>query len=494
MLRVLGSRKTACDGINRRDMLQAGALGMFSLGLPDLWRLQAAASTGHEASFGRAKRVMLLYLYGAAAQHELYDPKPDAPDEVRGEFRPIATALPGLNICEHLPRLAHVMDRCTVIRSMTHPYNIHSAAYTMSGVERVDIPMELNPRDGRHWPSFGSVVDYLAQQRNASLPAVPRNIALPFPFSSRSPQFQRAGPYGGFLGPSYNPVWTEWEGAATTTLPRWQGEADVNVADPYLGIASASRFVVSNAVPAGPELTLDRLDRRRSLLEQFDEGRRRSDGPSAGLDRYRHLAYSLLSSGDMRRALDLQREPASLRARYGRSLFGQATLAGRRLLEAGATIVTVIWDEISIANTAWDTHFRHFERLRDELLPGLDAALSTLLLDLEGRGMLDDTLVLCLTEHGRTPLLSRTPRGAGREHWSNVYCNLMAGGGVARGRVIGSSDRTGAFVRDEPVSPKDVLCTLYHLLGVDPHTTIPDRLGRPMPLVAEGRVLRQALA
>jgi len=495
MLRILGSAKTACDRLTRREMLRAGGLGMFSLALPDLWRLQAAASPSSASTFGQAKRVILLYLYGAAAQHELYDPKPDAPDEIRGEFRPIATAVPGLSICEHLPRLARVIDRCAVIRSMSHPYNIHSAAYTMTGVERVDIPMELNPRDSRHWPSFGSVLDYLAQQREGVPPALPRNVALPFPFSSRSPQFQRGGPYGGFLGPSYNPVWTEWEGRPLHTLPRWQGTDDVNVADPYLGIDPSSRFVVSNTTQAAPDLTLDRLNTRRSLLDQFDTARRRFDYSAAAqsFDRYHGMAYSLLTSSAMRAALDLEREPAGLRDRYGRNVFGQATLAGRRLLEAGATVVTVVWDEIVIANTAWDTHFRHFERLRDELLPGLDAALSSLLLDLEARGMLDDTLVLCLTEHGRTPQLSRTPRGAGREHWSNVYCNLIAGGGVARGRVIGASDRQGAFVRDDPVSPKDILCTLYHLLGVDPHTTIPDRLGRPVPLVAEGRVLRQAL-
>lgn len=497
MLRILGSPRTLCDRVTRREMLCAGALGTASLALPDILRLKASqpAPATPVASFGKARRVLLLYLYGAAAQHELYDPKPDAPDEIRGDFRPSATAVPGLHICEHLPRLARVIDRCTVIRSMTHPYNIHSAAYTLSGVERVDIPMELNPRDSRHWPFFGSVLDYLAQQTPGPVPRVPRNVALPFPFSSRSPQFQRGGPYGGFLGPAYNPVWTEFEGAATTTLPRWNGNADVDVPDPYLGIPRTSRFQVASATQAGPDLTLDRLNTRRSLLEQFDQARRDADtSPAArSFDRFHGMAYALLTAPEIRRALDLSQEPAALRERYGWTLFGQATLAARRLLEAGATVVSVIWDEITIANTAWDTHFRHFERLKDELLPGLDMALSTVLLDLEDRGMLDDTLVLCLTEHGRTPRLSTTLRGAGREHWSNAYCNLLAGGGVARGRVVGSSDRHGAFVRDEPVSPKDVLCTLYHVLGIDPHRTIPDRLGRPLPLVAEGRVLHNAL-
>jgi arylsulfatase A-like enzyme len=183
-----------------------------------------------------------------------------------------------------------------------------------------------------------------------------------------------------------------------------------------------------------------------------------------------------------------------IRERYGMHLFGQATLAGRRLLEAGSTLVSVFWDEYGPANSAWDTHFRHYERLKDELLPGLDAALTALLTDLEDRGMLDDTLVLCLTEHGRTPKITlNTPRGVGREHWSNVYSTLLAGGGITRGNVIGVSDREGAFVKDNPISPKDVLCTIYHLLGVDPHTTVPDVTGRPYPLVAEGRVVTEML-
>jgi len=176
------------------------------------------------------------------------------------------------------------------------------------------------------------------------------------------------------------------------------------------------------------------------------------------------------------------------------TLFGQATLAGRRLLEAGATLVTVIWDEITIANSAWDTHFHHYERLSGELLPGLDRALSTLILDLEERGMLDDTLVLCLTEHGRTPKLhDKGVQGVGREHWSDVYSNVLAGGGIRGGSVIGASDRDGAFVKDNPISPKDVLCTIYHLLGIDSERLIPDRFGRPLPLVSGGRVVEEML-
>jgi hypothetical protein len=381
---------------------------------------------------------------------------------------------------------------------MTHPYNIHSAAYTLTGVDKVDIPMELGPYDQRHWPFFGSVVDYLAQQRDplAAPPAMPRNVGLPFQFSGRSPEFQRGGPYGGFLGRAYNPVWTEFEGEAGMTIDRWRGDQDVPVKEPYASISPDGRFTVSDSARLRPELTLDRLNTRRTLLEQLDDGRRALETAPAvrSLDRFQDMAYSLITSPRIREALDISKEPRELRELYGMTLFGQATLAGRRLLEAGSIVVSVFWDEIQTANSAWDTHFSHFERLKDELLPGLDRALSTLILDLEQRGMLDDTLILCLTEHGRTPKLSSTARGAGREHWSDVYCNLVAGAGIARGRLIGSSDKNGAFVKDDPVSPKDILCTAYHLLGIDPQQTIPDRLGRPMRLVAEGDVLPRLLA
>jgi hypothetical protein len=494
MLRVLGSSGLDGTGLKRRTLLQAGVLGSAA-------PLALAAQTAETATFphfGRAKRVLFLYLYGAAAQHETFDPKPAAAAEIRGDLAPIDTAVPGLQVCEHLPRLATALSRATVIRSMTHPYNIHSAAYTMTGVDKVDIPMELGPYDNRHWPSFGSVVDYLHQRQQplAPLPEIPRNIALPFPFSSRAPEFQRAGPYGGFLGQAYNPVWTEFTGAAPQHVNRWRGDRDNSIADPFLAVSPDTQFTVSAAAQLRSDVTLDRLDRRRDLLTQLDEGRRQWDRSlsTAGVDRFQKMAYSLLTSQQLRAALDIHREPQPLRERYGMTLFGQAALAGRRLLEAGAQVVTVIWDEFGPANTAWDTHFDHYERLKTELLPGLDQALSAVLIDLDDRGLLDETLVLCLTEHGRTPRLTLGARGVGREHWSETYCNVLAGAGIARGRVVGQSDADGAFVKDGPISPKDVLCTVYHLLGHDPHTLIPDRLGRPLPLVSHGRVLSEVLA
>jgi uncharacterized protein (DUF1501 family) len=480
----------------RRAVLRAGALG--ALALPGVGG--GAAQGAGPTLFGKARRVILLYLYGAAAQHETWDPKPDAPLEIRGKFNPIATAVPGVQICEHLPRVAKLADRLAIVRSMSHPFNIHSAAYTLSGIDKVDIPMELNPFDSRHWPSFGSVVDYLAQTRDAkeSVPKsaadIPRNMCLPFRFSSRCAQFTRGGPYGGFLGRAFDPVCTEFDGQITGRVGRWTGSAMADVEEPYLGIAPEGRFVAAKAGQLDGGITLDRLDTRRSLLAQFDQARRELDAApgTRGHSRARELAYSLLTSPTIREALDISRETAAKRETYGMNLFGQATLAGRRLLEAGATIVTVLWDEITIANSAWDTHFHHYERLETELLPGLDRAMSSLLVDLEERGMLDDTLVLCLTEHGRTPKLhDKGPHGVGREHWSDVYSNVLAGAGIRRGAVIGASDKHGAFVKENPISPKDILATIYHLLGIDHEQSIPDRLGRPFPLVSGGRVVEE---
>ena len=495
MLRILGSTSRLCDGLSRRELLRAGGLSLLGLSTGKLLESEsrAAAESSHGGGFGRAKACILLYLYGAPSQLETYDPKLGAPVEIRGEFGAIDTAVPGVQICEHLPRLAGVLDRATVVRSMTHPYNIHSAAYALTGVPQVDIPMELNPYDSRHWPFIGSVLDYLERRDRPDLVReVPGNVGLPFQFSSRCSEFARGGPYGGFLGQAYNPVWTEFEGKSTSVVNRWRGERDVPVDDPYLGISPGDRFVLSRAAQLPPEMTLDRLNRRHDLLTQFDGARRGFDRHTAieTQGRFQQMAFSLMTSPAIRAALDIQQEPTALREQYGMTLFGQATLAARRLIESGSRLVTVFWDEINTANSAWDTHFDHFSRLKDELLPGLDHAFSALVLDLEARGLLDTTLVACISEHGRTPQITNS-RGGGREHWSRAYGGLFAGGGIKRGAVIGRTDKHGGDVVDRPVSPKDILATIYHLLGIDPATMLQDRLGRPLPLVAEGHVVRE---
>ncbi|MGD9647360.1 MAG: DUF1501 domain-containing protein, partial [Pirellulales bacterium] len=232
-----------------------------------------------------------------------------------------------------------------------------------------------------------------------------------------------------------------------------------------------------------------------ALVQQFDDARREFDDKSAArsFDHFRNQAFSYLTTNTLRDALDVEREPAPLRARYGHTLFGQATLVARRLLEAGTQFVTVLWDEFELVNSAWDTHYYHYELMREQLCPGFDRAFSTLLLDLEERGLLDDTLVVCTTEHGRTPKLERDAAGGGRGHWAQAYSSILAGGGVARGRVVGRTDRIAGSVVDTPVSPKDLLATMYHLLGIDPEATIADRLGRPVAIGGEGRVRRELL-
>jgi hypothetical protein len=494
MLRMLGSPKRLCDGLTRRDLIQAGGVSLLGLGLGDL----AAASPGLSAARVPAKNVILLFLYGGASQLDTFDPKPDAPDDIRGPFGTIATRLPGVRLCEHLPRLASMLDRVSVVRSMSHPYPIHGVAYAVTGVDRIDVPMELNRHDSRHWPYFGCVLDYLEDHgsplprgngpRGRGLPAVPRTIHLPWLQSTRSAPHQRAGYFAGFLGPRYNPVVAEFNG-------RTVGAATYRPDDPHGGIAPGSRFEIAHTALAA-DLTLDRLNRRVSLMDQFDSQLRHLDEAAsvASLNRSRQLALSVTTSPRLRHALDLDREPLRLRERYGMHLFGQSTLQARRLIEAGARLVSVHWDEWGLSDGAWDTHEKQTVRLKDELCPGFDQAFTALLDDLQQRGMLDETLVVCMTEHGRTPLAER--RGAsldGRNHWSECYSMMLAGGGVARGRIVGASDGRGAYPSERPISPKDILCTIYHILGIDPHRTIPDRLGRPMPLVAEGNVVTELI-
>jgi hypothetical protein len=480
MLRVLGSNKRLCDGLTRRDLLQAGGVSLLGLGLGDL----ATASDARPP----AKNVILLFLYGAASQLDTFDPKPNAPEDIRGPFRTIATRLPGVRLCEHLPRLASMLDRVAVVRSMSHPYPIHGVAYAVTGIDRIDIPMELNRHDSRHWPFFGSVLDYLEDQdgRGRRSPDVPRTMHLPWVQSTRSAPHQRAGYFASFLGPRYNPVVAEFIGGATR-------QDTYRNNDPHGGIAPGGRFEIANTALAA-DLTLDRLNTRLRLVEQFDRQRRHLDQATASLGRSRQLALSVTTSPRLRQALNLELEPVRVRERYGRHLFGQSTLQARRFIEAGARLVSVHWDEWGLSDGAWDTHEDQTDRLKGELCPGFDQAFTALLEDLEQRGMLDETLVLCLTEHGRTPQAER--RGGsldGRNHWSECYSIMLAGAGIARGRIVGASDARAAYPSERPVSPKDILHTTYHLLGVDPHRMIPDRLGRPLPLVAEGNVVRELL-
>ena len=259
------------------------------------------------------------------------------------------------------------------------------------------------------------------------------------------------------------------------------------VYDPYAGMKPDGRFTLAGA-KRRDSVTLERQNRRNSLLSRFGQARRQLDrnAESQSFDRYQQLALSLLSTTHVHQALDIHQESDAMRNGYGMNLFGQSCLAARRLVEAGSRFVTVFWDEYAFLNTDWDTHWNHFYRLKDRLLPGFDQGFSKLILDLEDRGLLDDTLVVWMSEHGRTPKFNKN---AGRDHWSRVYSIAMAGAGVGRGNIIGESDRLAGDVKSHPVSPKDILATILHLMGIDAHTTIPDRQDRPVPVAGTG-VLR----
>ena len=490
MLRILGSHKRFCDGLTRRDLLHVGALAPLGLTLPDYTR--AVASEPAADGFGSAKRCVLLYLWGSPSQIDTFDPKPDAPAEIRGALGSIATSLPGVRVGEVLPRIAANLHRLTVVRSLGHQSPIHGTAFALTGVPTTDLPLEGNVRDPRHWPFVGCVVDHLAARTDPAPPPVPRNYWLPFAFGSkRGPS--RPGPYGGFLGPAYDPVWAGFRAPGTRSALRDSGDPNTpkkDVADPYLGVLPTDRF---DAGPTDDTLTLDRLHGRGSLLDQLDAGRRAMDSaPTAAFDRHRALARAVVTSGKLRDALDVQREPGRGRDRYGMTLFGQSCLAARRILEAGGTFVTVCWDEYGLVNTGWDTHVHQTPRLRDELGPSLDAALTALLDDLDARGMLADTAVVVLSEHGRTPRVQNVT-GGGRDHWARAYSAAFAGAGFARGRVVGRTDKIGGDVIEVPVSPKDVVATVCHVLGIGPDTELYDRLGRPYPAAGPGRVRPELL-
>jgi hypothetical protein len=513
MLRILGQNKKLCDGMSRRDLIQAGGLSLFGLTLADVLGLQSACAAATAAGapvagagsrhFGRAKSVLILFLYGSPGQLDTWDMKPDAPETVRGPFKPIRTSNPSIDICEHMPQTAKWMDCLTTVRTMTHEYPIHGVAFSLTGTGRTDLGMETNVRDPRHWPYFGSVVDFVETQARLKAghpaPAVPSNIILPHRFS-------RPGPQPQWLGTSWAPVVTQWTGKSTGGDPYGQGREN-----PYGGISPDTRFEFTSQPerfrgrgrrePA-PEIALDRMSRRYSVLQQLDRAQRELDHSDEvqGYSRAQQLALNLLTSEKLKNALNVQAEPGAVRDAYGMTLFGQSTLAARRLVEAGARVVTVFWDEYNLGNSAWDTHVFLVNRMKTELLPGFDRAFPALMKDLSDRGLLDETLVCVMSEHGRTPTFNsgmdgQGPQGGGgRDHWSHAYCAMFAGAGIKQGAVIGKTDATGGYPDERPVSPKDVLCTIYHLLGIDPHMPILDRQQRPMPLVESGEVMWDMLA
>ncbi|MBS0265617.1 MAG: DUF1501 domain-containing protein [Planctomycetes bacterium] len=487
MIRPAGCPIPSHQRISRRDLLRIGTLAPLTWGAT---RAADARPTGDAPAlpgFGKAERCILLYLWGSPGQQETLDPKPDAPLEVRGEFQSIDSALPGVRVGEILPRIARLLDRVTILRSLTHDQPIHGTAFALSGVPTTDLNLEGNLRDPRHWPFIGSVVEYLADRNDPSPSPVPRNFGLPFPVGSR--RRAKPGALGGFLGSAYDTIWSEFAADGTRELLRDAGAPDVLpklVRDPFAGIRPTDRL---ESIATDQTFSLDRLAGRSSLLDQLEVASpalARQQARTA-FDRYRTLARSMLTNGKLRAALDVQQEPTPVRDRYGMTLFGQSCLAARRLLEAGGKFVTVCWDEYGLVNTGWDTHVHMRSRLKDELGPGFDMAFSSLLTDLSDRGLLDTTAIAVISEHGRTPFVQNVTEG-GRDHWARAYSALLAGGPFAQGRVVGRTDPIAGDVVDTPFSPKDVITTLLYALGINPQWEIHDRSGRPYQIGGTGRV------
>ena len=493
MLRILGSSKRVCSGVTRRDLLQIGGIGALGLGMANP-QASIASDSGHR---GRAKSCIFVFLFGSPPQHETFDPKPLAASEIQGEMKAIDTALPGLQIGEGLPQIARIADRLTVVRSMTHEYPIHCCAYVMTGMPTYSIPLETAPRAPEHWPYMGSVVDYLdGRQSGVKSPTLPRNIGLPWRFCSRGSSSNQAGPYAAFLGNGYDPFWTDFTGAGTVVVPKLADGQAEEVRDPHGGIEAASRFQLAPGCQLPQELSATRFDARVHLLQQFDASRAAMDRAAAlgNYDAHQQRALSLIGSNRIRDALDVGRESPVLRERYGMTLFGQSMLAARRLVEAGARFVSVFWDPFGPHGASvWDTHSNHFPRLRNYLLPVFDQSYSALISDLEAHGLLDETLVICTSEHGRTPQIDSKPVGAARHHWSRAYSSVFAGGGLSPGKVVGRTDAIAGDVVENPISPKDMQATAYHLLGYDEATTIPDQQGRPHPIAGDGQVSRELI-
>jgi hypothetical protein len=451
MLSINGPTARTCRGWTRRELLHAGGLGVVGLTLPGLFagRSRAAASDASRSrTFGRARSCMIIFLSGGCSHHDTFDMKPEAPEEIRGEFRPIATSVPGIHVCEHLPQLARHAHQFTVVRSLSHRDTNHpSGCYWMMTGHEYPRASGLSENLSREdHPHIGSALTAVGNRRERAVPAfvtVPDYIAVNGPI--------RAGQHAGFLGGRFDPL-----------VPRGNPNSeDFQAGD--LGLV--------------PVVGQGRMNDRRGLLAAVGSQQRYLDQLVTGrsLDQFYQRAYGVLASGHTQRAFDLSSEPERLRERYGRNLFGQSILLGRRLVEAGVQLVHVNW--IRILEQGWDTHNDNFNALRDRLLPPTDQALSALFDDMETRGLLDDTLVIVMGEFGRSPQITRS--NAGREHWPFVFTILMAGAGIPGGRLYGSSDRIGAYVRDGRITPNQFAATIYHALGVDPASQVTTMLERP---------------
>lgn len=468
MLEIRGQGYRLCDRITRRTMLRVGALAPIGLSLPALLAARAQAGTAQAGptggSFGRAKRCLLLFMWGGPSHIDTFDMKPDAPVEVRGEFRPISTSVPGTQVCEHLPTFARMMDQIALIRSVTHTDNNHStSAHWMLTGKKHERSAENFAAKGDDAPHIGSVISKMMPGHGD----LPTFVSLPEQIGTTIGAVT-PGQNGGILGKQFDPF----------LINRHPDEPD---------------FKVENlALPA--DVDQARMHGRQDLLAKFNAARKKLllDAEVAALDAYQQEAIDLVTSPKAHKAFDLQAEGDAMRDRFGRHTFGQGLLLARRLLEAGVKLVTVYWHRERPGGTenSWDTHSGNFVSLKNRLLPQVDKPLTVLLEDLGQRGLLDDTLVVWSSEFGRTPKVNNN--NGGRDHWGPCNSVWLAGAGVPGGAVYGESDRIASRPLSDPVSPDDLSATIFHMMGLKPDLHYYDPLMRPIAL-SLGQPLRNLI-
>jgi hypothetical protein len=467
-----------CDegaGISRRDLLRVGGAGMLGLTLGNLFRLQAQAkqsAIGGGPGWGRAKSVILCYLQGGPSHIDLWDPKENVPENVQSAFASIPTKLPGVFFTENLPRLAQVNDRVTLIRSMSYTPNglfNHTAAIyqTMTGytTDEVSPSGQLEPPSPKDFPNFGSNIIHLRPAEEPMLPFV----MLPRPLQESN--VVGKGGSAGFLGKALEPY----------TLYPPGDDMDNEKMD---------RIQIDD-LQLRPEVFAGRLQRRARLREVINAGMPAIDRAVEHyhLDEYYDQALSLIVSGRARQAFALDQEPDEVRARYGRNTFGQSCLLARRLIEAGTRVVEVIWPKVANSdNHSWDHHVGLTERMKNQSAPMFDAGLSTLIEELDERGLLEETLLVAVGEFGRSPQRGISTSGNGnspdgRDHWPCGYSALVAGAGTKRGYVHGRSDSTASAPIEDPVHPAELLASIYHAFGIAPETIVYNHLNQPRELV-----------
>lgn len=484
MLNIPGRRAMTCEGPTRRELMRIGSIGLMGISLPHffLWRQQAKASPAAarlegSRGFGSAKSVVMVFLQGGPSHIDIWDPKPDAPENVRGEFKPIKTTIPGTLVSEHMPMMAKHLDKATLIRSMSYTpnglFNHTAAIYQMlTGYppDKVSPSGQLEPPTPADFPTAGSHIAKLKPIHDPVLPFV----ELPRPLQESG--IIGKGGAAGFLGKAY---------------------------DPYRMYQDPAKPVKLEDLSLRKEIPSGRLKDRFELLKGINESM--SDLEKAlgefAIDENYAKAYDLVLSGKARDAMDLSKEPDTMRARYGQHTFGQSLLMARRLIEAGTRFVQVNWPSVANGNpetTAWDTHAANFGPLKNLHCPKLDRGLSALLEDMDQRGLLAETLVVAIGEFGRSPRLGVSTSGNsnspdGRDHWPYCYSAVVAGAGIGRAVQYGESDATASSPKEKPVHPNDLLATVYYALGIDPSMEILNHLNQPRELV-KGKVVAELWA